>query len=63
MDHFYTYGEEVPDFYADFGIADTILLRGGTLEIYSEFVFERNATLETFPPIPWAPDSCGRKVV
>lgn len=44
MDHFYTYGEWVPEFYADFGIVDTFLLRGGTFEIYSEFPFERHLT-------------------
>lgn len=59
MDHFYTYPWEVPNFWIDFGIADTVLLRAGEFNLYDEFEFVKNATLDTFPPIPWTPTSCG----
>lgn len=59
MDHFYSYPWAVPNFWVDFGIVDTALLRLGELDLYGEFEFVKNATLDTFPPIPWRPDSCG----
>lgn len=59
MDHFYTYPWAVPDFWIDFGIADTVLLRAGEFGFYDEFEFVKNATIDTFPSIPWTPTSCG----
>lgn len=59
MDHFHTYPDPVPSFWVDFGIADTILVRGGEVSVYAEFEFVKDATLDTFPPIPWSPSSCG----
>lgn len=56
MDHFYSYSTE-PNFWIDFGIVDTVLFRVGDVDIYAEFV--KNATLDTFPAIPWTPTSCG----
>ncbi|XP_037047961.1 uncharacterized protein LOC119082550 [Bradysia coprophila] len=59
MDHFYSYPWAVPNFWIDFGIVDTALLRLGELDLYGEFEFVKNATLDTFPSIPWTPGSCG----
>lgn len=59
MDHFYSYPWAVPNFWVDFGVVDSALLRGGELDFYDEFEFVKNATLDTFPPIPWTPTSCG----
>lgn len=59
MDQFYTYPEPVPDFWVDFGITDIVLFRAGEFDQYAEFEFVKQATLETFPPIPWEPTSCG----
>lgn len=59
MDHFYSYPWEVPNFWVDFGIVDTALLRLGELDLYGELEFVKNATLDTFPAVPWTPDSCG----
>lgn len=59
MDHFYSYPWEVPNFWIDFGIVDTVLIRGGELDSYDELEFVKNATLDTFPVIPWTPTSCG----
>lgn len=59
MDHFYTYPGAVPNFWIDFGVVDTVLLRGGQFNFYDEFEFVKNATLDTFPSIPWTPTSCG----
>lgn len=57
MDHYYSYPWAVPNFSIDFGIVDTALLRLG--DIYGDYEFVKNATLDTFPAIPWTPDSCG----
>ncbi len=62
MDHFYSYPWAVPNFWIDFSIADTVLIRGGELDFYDEFEFIKNATLDTFPSIPWTPTSCGPEV-
>lgn len=59
MDHFYSYPFDIPGFWVDFGVVDSVLLRAGEFDIYSEFEFVKNATLDTFPAIPWAPTSCG----
>lgn len=59
MHHFYTYPWAVPDFWVDFGVADTVLLRAGEFDLFEEYEFVKNATLDTFPPIPWTPTSCG----
>lgn len=61
MDHFYSFQwKKVPSFWVDFGVADTVLLRAGEWDLYEyEFDFVKNATLDTFPSIPWTPNSCG----
>lgn len=59
MDHFYSYPGAVPNFWIDFGIVDRVLFRVGEWNLYNEFEFVRNATLDTFPSIPWSPNSCG----
>jgi len=59
MDHYYTYPDTLPDFWVDFGIVDTVLFRGEAFDSYMEFEFYKNATLDTFPIIPWSPTSCG----
>lgn len=59
MDHFYTYPWAVPNFWIDFGVFDALLLRAGEFSFYDEYEFVKNATLDTFPSIPWTPTSCG----
>ncbi|KAG4068093.1 hypothetical protein HA402_001518 [Bradysia odoriphaga] len=59
MDHFYSFPIEAPNFWIDFGIFDSVLLRAGEFNVYIEFEFVKNATLDTFPAIPWTPTSCG----
>lgn len=59
MDHFHSYPSTVPNFWIDFGIVDTVLFRTGEWNSYNEFQFVKNATLDTFPTIPWTPTSCG----
>ncbi|KAJ6645759.1 Gigasin-6 [Pseudolycoriella hygida] len=58
-DHFYSYPFPIPSFWVDFGVVDTALFRGGEFDLYDEFEYVKNATLDTFPPIPWPPTSCG----
>lgn len=59
MDHFHSYPSSVPNYWIDFGIVDTVLFRAGESDQYDEFKFVKNATLDTFPAIPWSPNSCG----
>ncbi|XP_037024166.1 gigasin-6-like [Bradysia coprophila] len=57
MDYFYS-GLRAPlNFWIDFGIVDSVLLRVDFNNL--EFQFVKNATLDTFPAIPWSPSSCG----
>jgi len=58
MHHFYTYPPillPVPDIYFDFELNNINLLLDDILAA----VFVKNATLDTFPVIPWNPQSCG----
>lgn len=59
IDELYSNPGVVQNFWIDFGITDSVLLREGSLELYSEIEFVKNATLDTFPSIPWTPTSCG----
>lgn len=60
MNHFYSYPGPVPHFLIDFGIVDVVLftIRLDS-EVYADYEFVKNATLETFPAVPWTPTSCG----
>lgn len=59
IDELYSNPGTVRSFWIDFGVTDSVQLREGNLELYNEFNFVRNATLDTFPSIPWTPASCG----
>lgn len=59
VDELYSTPGAVRSFWIDFGGTDSVQLREGDLEFYDEFDFVRNATLDTFPSIPWTPNSCG----
>lgn len=59
MDHFHSYPSPAPSFFIDFGVAETALFRAGDMELFDEYEFVRNATIDTFPQISWPPDSCG----
>lgn len=62
MDHFDSYPWGVPNIWVEFGIVDMALVRLGELDEFGEFAYVKNATLDTFPAIPWTPDSCGPEV-
>lgn len=62
IDNYLSHVEPVPGFWVDFGVADSVLLRTGEFDLYKEYEYIRNATLDTFPAIPWTPDSCGPPV-
>jgi len=57
LHHFCSFSSEIPPLYFEFQDNTVNLLLHGVL--MSEFV--RNATIDTFPVIPWDPTSCGPK--